>query len=300
MATSALSHTNAKQRLTAAFMEGAGQSVSVKDQSWTKTFEWRFDDNVAAIQSAPYTGIGAVATWDKSSTISASPIAALDAQIITYLAYAACVKFDPFTPNEIVGYRESVLAELGFAAASGIAEAAAAIKASAFTANMVHGTKPLFATDHEKASGTRANKYSGVFDRTAYLSMRNGMVTWPSYQGHIANYTGAGLTCEFAPANREAATQAIKSLTTSAQGQINVAAGDNVTMIENEYFDDSDDVILGTLVPGKRAFGAWQRMAPQLFTGIENGGAIETVTVVMGMVFYARGTPDGAYGCSSN
>ena len=71
-------------------------------------------------------------------------------------------------------------------------------------------------------------------------------------------------------------------------------------MIENEYYDDSDDVILETRIPDSKPFGAWQRMAPTMYTDTENGGAIETVTVVMGFAFYAKGVPDGAYGASSN
>lgn len=300
MATSALSYTNAKQRYTAAFMEGVNQNVAVQNQAQMSTFDWRYDENVAAIQSAPYTGIGALSTWNKSDTISASAIEALDPQVITYVAYVAKLNFDPFTPSEINGYRDSCVRKLGFAAASTIAEAAAAIKASAFTTNMVHGTKPLFSTTHEKASGTRSNKYSGTFDRTAYLSMRNGMVTWTGYQGQVTNLTGAGLTCEFHPDNREAAYQAIKSRVTSNQEQYNVAADDNVVMIENEYYDDADDVILETRIPDAKPFGAWQRMAPRMFTDVENGGAIECVTVVMGYVFYAKGVPDGAFGATSD
>ncbi len=300
MATQALSYTNAKERYVAAFFEGAGTHVSVQNQSWAKTFDWRFDANVAAIQSAPITGIGDFSSWNKTDTVSASTIAALDPQILTYVAYAAKVNFDPFTADEIRGYREGVLGQMGFAAASTINEAASAIKASAFTANMVHGTLPLFATTHEKASGTRSNKYAGVFDRAAYLSMRNGMVTWNNYQGQVMNLTGAGLTIEFHPNNREAVFQAVKSPVTSSQGQLNIAAQDNVELIENEYYDDNDDVIMETKIPGRQPFIAWQRMAPRMGVAMENGGLTESVTVVFGYVFGAKGVPDGAFGATSD
>lgn len=298
MATAALSTSNVKRKLTKAFMEGAGQHVSVKNQNWAQTFRWRYERDQAALVNAPMTGVGDFSTWDKSATISPSTVAALDPKTITYVAYAAKVTFDPFTPSEIEGYRESVIRKLGFSAASTINEAAAAIKAAAFTTNMVHGTKPLFATDHERASGTRSNKVTGTFNRSAYLTMRNGFFTWTNYQGQIHDLSGAGFTVEYHPDNEEAVHQAIRSRLTSDQQQINIAADDDVVFVRNAYLDATDDVILGTRVPDEQAFTAWERLPPQMYLDTENGGAIDTVTIVMGYAFEGTGLPDGAFGCS--
>ncbi len=298
MPTAALSTSNAKRRMTKAFMEGAGHHTSVKDQSWAKTFRWRYEKDQAAILSAPYTGVPNFGTWDKSATISADAIAALDPQTITYVAYAAKVSFDPFTPTEIEGYRESVVRKLGFAGASTIAEAAAAVKAAAFTTNMSHGSKPLFAVDHEKASGTRSNKVVGTYDRAAHLTMRNGFFTWENYQGQVYDLSAAGLTIEYHPDNEDAVMQATRSRVTSDQNQVNIVADDQLTYVRNPYFTGTDDVILGTMVPDEQAFMAWERLAPQMYLDTENGGAIDTVTIVFGYAFAGVGTPDGAFGCS--
>lgn len=299
MATSAFSTSNVKRTLTKAFIEGAGNHVDVRNQTWTRTFRWRYD-NAAALIDAPWTGLGNYSTWNKSDTINASSFAALDPQTHTYVAYVAKIAFDPFTPDEIPGYREGCMRKLGFSAASTISEAAAAIKAAAFTDNVVHGTKPLFSTTHERASGTRSNKYSGSWDRTAYITIRNGMQTWTNYQGQIYDLTGAGYGIEFHPDNEEAVVQSVKSRVTSDQLQVNIAADDNVLFIKNPYYEDEDDVIVHTLIPDEQAFGAWERKAPQMYVDTENGGAVDTVTVVMGYAFYAVGVPDGAFGATND
>lgn len=299
MATAAFSISNVKRSLTRAFIEGAGHHVDVRNQAWTKTFRWRYD-KAAAIIDAPWTGLGNYGTWDKSATINASTFAALDPQTHTYVAYAAKISFDPFTSDEIDGYREGCMRKLGFSAASTISEAAAAIKAAAFTTAMVHGTKALFATDHERASGTRSNKVSATYDRAAQITMRNGFKTWTNYQGQVYDLSGAGLAIEYHPDNAEAVIQATQSALTSDQQQINILSRDTYTYVENPYFDDADDVICHTLVPDEQAFGAWERMAPKMYTDTENGGAIDTVTVVMGYAFYGVGTPDGAFGCTND
>lgn len=300
MATSALSTSNHKRRLQKSYFEGANQAASVRNQQWTITFDWRYDKNAAAILSSAMTGIPDFSTWDKSATISASSIASLDAATITYVAYAAKVSFDPFTPDEIEGYREGVMRKLGFSGASTISEAAAAIKADAFTTNMVHGTKPLFSTTHERASGTRSNKGSTGFDRAAFLAGRNALVTWTNYQGQNYNLTGAGLAVEYHPDNNEAVKQAIRSPTTSSQNQVNVAADEDVIFIENPYLDDEDDVIVHCRVEGEQPFVAWERMAARAYFDTENGGAIDTATIVFGYAFAAKGTPDGAFGITDD
>ncbi len=299
MATAAFSISNVKRSLTRAFIEGAGNHVDVKNQSWTKTFRWRYD-KAAAIIDAPWTGLGNYSTWDKSATINPSAFTALDPQTHTYVAYAAKISFDPFTPDEIDGYREGCMRKLGFSAASTISEAAAAIKAAAFTTAMVHGTKALFATDHERASGTRSNKVAATYDRAAQITMRNGFKTWTNYQGQVYDLSGAGLAIEYHPDNAEAVIQATQSALTSDQQQINILSRDTYVYVENPYFDDADDVICHTLVPDEQAFGAWERMAPKMYTDTENGGAIDTVTVVMGYAFYGVGVPDGAFGCTND
>lgn len=299
MTTAAFSTSNVKRTLTKAFIEGAGNHVDVKNQAWTRTFRWRYDKS-AAVVDAPYTGLGNYATWDKSATISASAFTAMDPQTHTYVAYVAKVSFDPFTPDEVDGYREGCMRKLGFSAASTISEAAAAIKAAAFTTAMVHGSKYLFATDHERASGTRSNKTSGNYDRAAHITMRNGMRTWTNYQGQVYDLTGAGYSVEFHPDNEEAVIQATRSALTSDQQQVNILANDNILYVSNPYLDDADDVIMGTLIPDEQAFGAWERMAPKMYTDTENGGAIDTVTVVMGYSFYGVGVPDGAFGCTND
>ena len=115
MTTAAFSTSNVKRTLTKAFIEGAGNHVDVKNQAWTRTFRWRYDKS-AAVVDAPYTGLGNYATWDKSATISASAFTAMDLQTHTYVAYVAKVSFDPFTPDEVDGYREGCMRKLGFSA----------------------------------------------------------------------------------------------------------------------------------------------------------------------------------------
>lgn len=300
MATAAFSISNVKRELTKAFIEGAGNHVDVRNQNWTRTFRWRYDRNAAAVRDAAYTGLPNYGTWDKSATINPSGFAALDPQVHTYVAYAAKISFDPFTPDEVEGYREGCMRKLGFSAASTISEAAAAIKAAAFTTNMVHGTKPLFAVDHERASGTRSNRVNATYDRPTHITMRNGMRTWTNYQGQVYDLTGAGYSIEFHPDNEEAVMQATRSPATSDQNQVNILRDDNIVYINNPYLDETDDVIMGTLIPDEQAFGAWERKAPQMYLDTENGGAIETVTVVMGYAFYGIGLPDGAFGCTND
>ena len=94
--------------------------------------------------------------------------------------------------------------------------------------------------------------------------------------------------------------QSVKSRVTSDQLQVNIAADDNVLFIKNPYYEDEDDVIVHTLIPDEQAFGAWERKAPQMYVDTENGGAVDTVTVVMGYAFYAVGVPDGAFGATND
>lgn len=303
MATSALSVSNHKLRLTTSFFEGVGQTRALRDPTWMDTFDWRFD-KANQLLAAAMTGIPSYSTWTEGSTISPGAIASLDPKNMTYVAYAASVAFGPLTPDEIPNYREGVLAKLGFSAMSTIFEAAAAAKADAFTENTgnheVHGDKALFATDHEQASGTRSNKIASSFDRAAYLTARNGMMTWENYQGQIFDLTGAGVTIEYHPNNDEAVKQAILSSVTSSQGQYNVAGDDDVTFVRNPYFEDADDVIVQTRVVGEKPFVGWERLPPTMFVGRDTANVNEVVTIVMAYGFGNKGTPDGAFGITSD
>lgn len=303
MATSDLSTSNVIQTLTTSFVEGAGANVSVSDQAWADTFDWRYESNVGAIQSSPMTGIPDIGTWDKSATIAAANMKALAPRTITYTAFAAKFNFDPFTPDEIPNYESDVMWKLGFSTASTISEAAASIKADAFTVNgLSHGNKPLFAVDHEQLASlasTRSNKVSTGFDRAAYLAVRSGMLAWQNYQGQITNLTGAGYTIECHPASEDAVKQAILSPVTSNMGQVNIAASDNVGFCVNPYLDDEGDVIVHNKIAGMKPFIAWERMAPRIFLDTENGGAIRSATVVFGYAFSTKGIPDGAFGISA-
>lgn len=300
MGTTAFSTDNVKRKLATSWFEGANQNVAVANQSWALTFDWRYDRNVAGILAAAMTGIPDYSSWNKSDTLSPQAIAALDAKTITYVAYAATVNFDPFTPDEIPDYEASVMRKMGFSAASTISEAASSVKADSFSTNSVHGSKHLFATDHEMVGGTRGNLISSaVADRAAYISGRNGMITWKNYQAQNYDLTGGGISVEYHPDNDENVKQAILSRVTSAEGQINVANEDNVTFVRNPYLDSTSDVILGTKVEGDRAYGAWERMAPRLYTDTTNGGAIRQATIIFGYAFYTKGTPDGAFGITT-
>ena len=265
MGTTAFSTDNVKRRLAQAWFEGSNQNVAVANQDWTMCFDWRYDKNVAGILAAAMTGIPDYSEWNKSDTLSPQAIAALDAKTVTYVAYAATVNFDPFTPDEIPDYEASVMRKLGFSAAATINEAAAGVKADAFTTNSVHGSKHLFATNHEMVGGTRGNLVtSATFDRAAYLSARNGMITWKNYQGQNYDLSGAGLCVEYHPDNDEAVKQAILSRVTSDQGQVNIAADDAVTFIRNPYYDETDDVVVCTKVEGERRGepgNAWRRVS---------------------------------------
>lgn len=298
MATSSFSTSNVYDTVVASFFEGAAQSVAAKSPQWEETFDW--EDGVASAKRlAPMTGIGDMATWDKTSAIDPQSPAALDPQAWTYVAWAARVRLGIFQVEEIPNYRQAVLNKAGFSAMSTIAEAAASAKADGFTVNQVHGTKPFFATNHERASGTRSNKIATAYDRTAYNAARDGMATWTNYQGQNYNLTGAGLAIEYYPTNRQNVVSSVRSGLTSDQNQFNVAAMDDVIFVENPHLDSASDVIMHSRVPGSRGFKAWKRKGMTIFADRGESDVQEQYTIVFAYGFRAGATPDGAFGITA-
>lgn len=305
MATSALSVSNVKQRLALVMFEGANNNQALQDAGWMDTFDWRYDQDRKQIDAAAMTGIPSFSNWNEVADVTPSGITSLDQKNFTYVALAASVTFGPLTPSEIPNYRQLVLRKLGFSTISTIYETAASAKADAFTEttgnHAVHGTKSLFATDHEMVGGTRSNKIvSATFDRAAYLAGRNGMRTHNNYQGQVFDLTAAGISVEYHTNNDEAVKQAILSKVTSDQQQINIAANDKVRFIANPYFEDEDDVILGTEIEGEKAFLGWERLPPTMFVGRDSKNVNEQVTIVMAYGFGSKGVPDGAFGITAD
>lgn len=296
MPTSSFSTSNVFDTVTMAAFEGASAAAAVADPTWEDTFDWT-EGIASAMKLAPYTGVGDFSTWNGLDAITAESPAAMDAQTMTYVAYAARVRLGILQLQELPGYREGTFRKIGFSAASTIAEAAASAKADAFTANLVHGTKTFFATDHEtQGGGTRGNVASTGFDRTAYLVARAALKKWVNFQNQILDLTGAGLILEYHPDSHEQVRQAVMSIVTSDQGQLNVASLDNVRFVENAHLDSPTDVIVHCNVPEQRGFKAWERMPLVIFPDRGESDVQEQYTAVMAYGFRAKATPDGAYG----
>lgn len=305
MALNALSVSNVKDRDLQTFFAGAGKHRGNTNPAWQEMYDWSYQGNVNQIQVGAMSGVGNFGSWDGESTISPSTIQAMNAKSMSYGVFAASVAVNSYTAEEVPNYRELILDRLGFCAAGTIAKAAGIALAAAFTSNTgnhaVHGSKPLIATDHEMEGGTRSNKISAIYDRSAYLAARNGIVTWEDYQGVINDLGGAGLNVAFHTHNREAVLQSFGSSVTSSQNQLNVAGLDNVNLVECPYLADEDDVLVSTRIDGAKPFKAWERKAPELriFNDATKGG-LEVITCHLAYGFGNAGVPDGVFGITAD
>lgn len=296
MTTSSFSTANVKDTALEAFFAGAG----IVPNEYEQTFDWRFDENVAAIKVAPWSGVPNMTVWDpKTQDLPDNSPDALDPKTMVYVVYGMQVRLSPFDEEEVPGLVQDVLREIGFSAASTSAAAAAAAKAAAFSVADAHGTKTLIASDHLTRSGaTRSNKVTSAIDRTACLNLQKVHETWLTFEDRIVDVTQAGFYLEFHPTNKDTLNQVFKSSVVGSNMQYNTAGEEFPTFIKNPYLA-TDKLIMGVRAPGKKAFLGWLRKRWQVRPVKGENNETSKFNVFGALAFGHRGVPDGVSGLST-
>jgi len=162
------------------FMEGLTQP----SEAWRQFFEVRTDD-VAAVKLASYSGIGAVPQWDGSNDINTADVNDRFNTSLSYTKYALQVRLNKYDLRDIPGLLENAVRKLGVAVANTYGSIGADRLEDVYDSTSTSGDGVALVSDsHPLADGgTRDNKLTSAFDRTAFMAAINLASLWKSYHG---------------------------------------------------------------------------------------------------------------------
>lgn len=226
-----MSLTEVRDTVVLPFMEGLTQP----SEAWRQFFEVRTDD-VAAVKLASYSGIGGVPEWDGSNDISTADVNDRFNTSLSYTKYALQVRLNKYDIRDVPGLLENAVRKLGVAVANTYGSIGADRLEDVYDATSTAGDGVALISDsHPLASGgTRDNKLTSAFDRTAFMAAINLASLWKSYHGQEEDWSGDDLVMYGSPADsslRENVHEVFRSVLSGQDNQANAALGYNVTPV---------------------------------------------------------------------
>lgn len=170
-----------KQEWVTPFMEG----LTSPSEAWRAGFDIMTDD-VASKKLASMSGISRVPIWNGSVDRDVAEVNDLYNVPLTYTKYALQVRLNKYDVKDIPGLVADSARKLGIAIANTYGSIAADRMADIFAPTTSAGDGVALVSDsHPTANGgTRDNKLTSAFDRTAYMAAMSLAALWTDYQGN--------------------------------------------------------------------------------------------------------------------
>ena len=234
-----MSLTQVRDTVVLPFMEG----LTAPSEAWRQCFEVRTDD-APSVKLASYSGIGAIPEWDGSENISQADVNDRYNTTLSYTKYALQVRLNKYDLRDVPGLLENAVRKLGVAVANTYGSIGADRLADVYDVTSTAGDGVALISDsHPLASGgSRDNKLTSAFDRSAFMAAINLASLWVSYHGQEEDWSGDDLVMYGSPQDttlRETVVEVFGSSVSSDQMQTNAAAGYNVSPVIWSKLTDS-------------------------------------------------------------
>lgn len=287
-----MSLTEVRQTFVEPFMEG----LTMIDSSWQQGYVVRRDD-VASFKMASMSGIGAVPVWDGSNDVATADVNDRYNTTVSYTKYALQARINKYDRKDLPGIVTDAATKLGISAMSTYASVAAGLLNNAFGTTQAGDGVALVSDSHPKQGGTRDNKMTSAFDRTAYFAGRALARNWMSYHDIPENWSGDGMWVYLSSqdsTSEEVSGELFNSQLSGADMAINVAKGLDATPIIWEYLTDSTRWFLVSKRRSPLVF--WIRSGVEQNVTIDQDNLNDKVTIDFAIGTQTRPDPVGIIG----
>lgn len=284
-----------KTTYTEAYLQGA----KAIPQDWRQAYEWR-TDQVPVLRVSAYTGIGEPPQWDGSSDVTYTTAEDLGNTLLQGVDYALQVRVKRRDVKFVTDIVADLGKRLGIAFQSLYGTVGANVLNNAFGTTLSGDGLSLCNDAHTKRSGTRDNKLTSAFDRTAFFVALALARNWEDYEGVDYDLGDGGWYVLFpntTAGNEEAVTTVFGSALSSSNMQINAAANYNVTGIGWPKITDSTYWFMVSKMETPLLF--WDEDSPEDYTTIDEDNLGTKITVACSIKAGVKPTPDGIIGSDS-
>lgn len=282
--------------LKSTYIEHYLQGTTMVPQGWKPMFQFR-NDQTPVLKVAAYTGIGEPPAWDGSSDIDYTTAEDLGNTLLEGEDYAIQVRVKRRDTKYVSNIIADLGRRLGIAFESLDGTLAAAVLAGAFTTTVTGDALSLIHDSHTKRTGTRDNKLTTAFDRTAFFAMLALARAWEDYEGLDYdlgdlgwylwyNHTTAGM--------EEDIGEVFGSAVSSSQNQVNMAARYGVTPVG--WAKLTDPTQWGMVSKAETPLIFWDEDPAESNTYIDADNLGTKITVSRAAKVGVRPTPDGIFG----
>lgn len=288
----ALSTSNVKDTAVRSYFEGIARVPT----PWTNFFAISRDD-VAALRLAAMTGIDTTPTWDGSSDLTTQAVDSTGSKTLNYSTFGAQVRIGKYDVKDVPGIVQQAARKLGMSVAKRYDVTAATLLANAFTSATTADGQPLCDTAHTMTSGTRSNKLTTALDRTALVAAIKAARKWQNYQTQKTDMVVGRVYLVVTPDLEEAALQAVQSMYTSDQNQVNILRGFDITVVVWNELSDANDWFL-VFPDFANPLHLWERSAPDFMADVDQDNLATKLNVDFAIVASPDPQPDGIIGSS--
>lgn len=281
-----------KTTYTQAYLQG----TTMVPNNWRPMYEWK-TDQVPVLRVSAYTGVGEPPEWDGASDITYTSAEDLGNTLLQGVDYALQVRIKRRDLKFVTDIAADLGKRLGIAFQSLYGTVAAAVLNNAFGTTVSGDGLSLCNDAHTKRIGTRDNKLTSAFDRTAFFTALALARNWEDYEGVDYDLGDLGWYLAFpntTAGNEEAVTTVFGSALSSSNMQINAAGNYNVSGVGWAKITDSTYWFMVSKAETPLIF--WEEDAPEDYTTIDEDNLGTKITVACSIKAGVKPTPDGIIG----